>query len=68
MTIIQQPLSKLLDFIKFIPLKTTPTAISILYPTPVQRQVYLFPCSPTLPEEEILNNSPLFNDAIIYSG
>jgi hypothetical protein len=56
MTIIQQLLSKRLGFMKFIPWKTTPTAMSRLYPTPVQRQVYLFPCSPALPEEEMLNN------------
>jgi len=52
---------------KFIPWKTTPTAMSRLYPTPVQRQVYFFPCSPTLPEEEMLENFPLFNDTLIYS-
>jgi hypothetical protein len=67
MTIIQQLLSTRLGFTKFIPRKTTSTAMSMLYVTPVQRQVYLFSCSPTLSEEEMLDNCPLLNDVIIYS-
>ena len=54
-------------FMKLTPWKTTHTAMSMLYPTPVQCQVYLFPCSSTLPEEEVLNKCPLFNDTIICS-